>query len=60
MHVQPDRAEGTIPADYTDTPYPLQYYFELSNASGQAWLYPGLGPTLTDQPYFLLRQAALG
>jgi hypothetical protein len=56
MHVQPDRAEGTIPADYTDTPYPLQYYFELSNASGQAWLYPGLGPTLTDQPYFLLRQ----
>ncbi|HZL46628.1 MAG TPA: hypothetical protein VFC28_10410, partial [Opitutaceae bacterium] len=57
MRVQPDRADGAIPADYTDTPYPLQYYFELSDASRRAWLYPGLGPALTDQPYFVLRQA---
>ena len=58
MRVQPDLVEGIIPADYTDTPYPLQYYFELTDASGQAWLYPGLGPMLTDQPYFLLRNRA--
>jgi hypothetical protein len=56
MRVLPDRAEAVIPADYTDMPYPLQYYFELFNASGRPWLYPGLGPALTDQPYFLLRQ----
>jgi hypothetical protein len=56
MRVLPDRAECIIPAEYTDTPFPLQYYFELSDASGQRWLYPGLGPVLTDQPYFLLRQ----
>jgi hypothetical protein len=55
MQVQPDLVEGIIPADYTDSPYPLQYYFELTNASAQTWLYPGLGPTLTDQPYFVLR-----
>ena len=60
MLLKPDLAEGIIPADYTDTPYPLQYYFELTNASGQSWLHPGLGPQLTEQPYFLLRQAALG
>jgi hypothetical protein len=55
MRIQPDRAEVVIPAGYTDTPHPLQYYFELTDASGRAWLYPGLGPTLTDQPYFVLR-----
>ncbi len=55
MRIQPDRAEVVIPAAYTDTPHPLQYYFELIDASGRAWLYPGLGPALTDQPYFVLR-----
>jgi hypothetical protein len=46
---------GTIPADYTDSPYPLQYYFELKSAPDQAWLYPGLPPDLAGQPYFVLR-----
>ena len=55
MPVQADLAEGIIPADYTDTPFALQYYFELTDASGQSSLHPGLGPTLTDQPYFVLR-----
>jgi hypothetical protein len=54
MHVRPELAEGVIPADYANTSYPLQYYFELSDESGQAWLYPGLGPALTNQPYFVL------
>lgn len=55
MHVQPDLVEGMIPADYAHTLYPLQYYFELTNASGKSWLYPGLGPDLTTRPYFVLR-----
>jgi hypothetical protein len=54
MLVRPERAEGVIPADYTRAAYPLQYYFELSDESGRAWLYPGLGATLTNQPYFVL------
>jgi hypothetical protein len=46
---------ATIPARYTDSPYPLQYYFEFRPAADQAFLYPGLGPELADQPYFVVR-----
>jgi hypothetical protein len=48
---------GTIPAKYTDSQYPLQYYFELKQGQEKAWLYPGLNPQLTSQPYFLVRAA---
>ena len=49
---------AAIPPDYTDTPYPLQYWFELRDASGHAWFWPGLAPDLSNQPYFVLRQVA--
>jgi hypothetical protein len=45
-----------IPAAYTDSPYPLQYYFEVREAPDRAWLYPGLGPDFTTQPYFVVRR----
>lgn len=51
---------ATIPAAYTESPYPLQYYFELRNASAGATLYPSLSPTLTGQPYFLVRRSGAG
>jgi hypothetical protein len=47
--------KATIPADYTDSLYPLQYYFELRESPDKAWLYPGLTEKLTQQPYFILR-----
>ena len=40
-----------IPADYTQSPFPLEYYFELRDAE-DAWLYPGFNATLSNQPYF--------
>ncbi|MEO7144410.1 MAG: hypothetical protein ABI165_13005, partial [Bryobacteraceae bacterium] len=46
---------GIIPAEYTQSPYPLQYYFEVREA-GAAALYPGFGPELSNQPYFVVRQ----
>jgi hypothetical protein len=46
---------ATIPADYTDSPYPLQYYFEFWTAMNRGFLYPDLGPDLTNQPYFVVR-----
>lgn len=52
------RAE--VPAPYTDSPFPIQYYFEGRNAGGGAWLYPGLGLDLTTVPYYVVRQAARG
>ena len=51
---------AAIPADYTDTQYPLQYYFELKDtedAVKTAWLYPGFSGSLTNQPYFVVRRS---
>ena len=47
---------ATIPASYTDSPYPLQYYFEGRESAEKAWLYPGFMPDLANQPYFVVRR----
>jgi hypothetical protein len=52
MSGQDGNFAGAIPAEYTDSEYPLQYYFELKNEEGSAWLYPGFSETLSNQPYF--------
>ena len=46
---------AAIPSAYTDSPYPLQYYFELKLAPDRAWLYPGFPANLAGQPYFVIR-----
>ena len=46
-----------IPAGYTNSPYPLQYFFELHAGPAKAWVYPGLGRDLTDRPYFVVEQS---
>jgi len=56
MHADGDAVRGVIPADFTGSPFPLQYYFEGSGPDG-AWLYPGLGTELTEQPYYAIRSA---
>jgi hypothetical protein len=48
---------AVIAAEYTDSPFPLQYYFQIQTAPGKAWLYPGLQNRWHGQPYFVLRQA---
>jgi hypothetical protein len=48
---------GAVPADYTASPFPLQYYFEVKESAGSSDLYPGLGPQRTEQPYFVARRA---
>jgi hypothetical protein len=47
---------ATIPAEYTATEYALQYYFELEDGSGKAWMHPGFNPTLSNQPYFVVQK----
>ena len=46
---------AAIPADYTRTEFPLEYYFEVQKRDGTAGLYPGFSPPLTNQPYFVVR-----
>jgi hypothetical protein len=46
-----DGMRAAIPSSYTNSPYPLQYYFVLRNET-QAWMYPGFNATLSNQPYY--------
>src|SRR6185437_8128713 len=41
MHSEGNRFSATIPSDYTNSNYPLQYYFELHRASEIPQLSPG-------------------
>jgi hypothetical protein len=55
MTREQDRFVAVIPDGYTDSPYPLQYLFVLRDDQGAAWLHPGLGGDLADQPYYVVR-----
>jgi hypothetical protein len=44
---------GTIPRDYTNSVYPLQYYFVLQRGD-VAWMYPGFNSALSNQPYYAI------
>jgi hypothetical protein len=44
---------ATIPGDYTNSLYPLQYYFELRTASA-ATLHPPFNSTWSNQPYYAI------
>ena len=50
------RWRASVPGEYTQSPYALQYYFELHESPASAALYPGLGEQLTGQPYFIVRR----
>lgn len=46
---------ASIPAEYTKGMYPIEYYFELEDRAGKAWMYPGFNKTLSNQPYFAVK-----
>lgn len=45
---------AVIPAVYTDSPYALQYFFDIRTEAGDAWMFPGLDESLSVQPYYVL------
>jgi hypothetical protein len=51
MHHTVTAHTAAIPAAYTDSPYPLQYYFELRTANS-ATLHPAFNSTWSNQPYY--------
>lgn len=50
-----DTFKSEIDAAYTQSLYPLQYYFEMRVGDQRAALYPGFNSDLNNQPYFLLQ-----
>jgi hypothetical protein len=55
MEAHDNEFRATVPADYTQSPYPLQYYFEV-HESGGSTIFPGFSPDLANQPYILVRR----
>jgi hypothetical protein len=46
---------ATVPADYTGSSFPIQYYFEVADAAGNPTLFPGFREDFRGQPYFVVR-----
>ncbi len=55
MEARNGRFQGTIPGSYTQTDYPLQYYFGLAKGKSGSVLFPGFDANLANQPYFVVR-----
>lgn len=55
MEAQVTGYRAAVLGIYTESPFPLQYHFELRTVSGAAWFYPGLRPDSLGQPYFVVR-----
>jgi hypothetical protein len=49
--------QASIPAAYTQSPFALEYYFELRQTPTSATLYPGFNAQFTNQPYFVLMKS---
>jgi hypothetical protein len=49
---------AVIPAAYTASKYPLQYFFALTQAPGHAGVYPGFTGKRANQPYFVVRSGS--
>jgi hypothetical protein len=45
-----------IPAAYTKSEYPMEYFFEVKLAGGEVSLYPGFEGSRMNQPYFVVRR----
>jgi len=54
MQFKEDVWRAAIPAEYTDSPYALQYYFEVRESPNSAALFPGFSKQRTNQPYFVV------
>jgi len=51
---------ASIPAAYTQTDFPLQYYFALKKGANSVVLFPGFDASLSNQPYFHVRSVTGG
>jgi hypothetical protein len=51
------RFQTKIPGEYTQSKYPLLYFFEIHDAAGRVWMHPSLNADLANQPYFIVRHA---
>ena len=46
--------KAAIPGEYTNSVYPLQYYFVLRRGADAAWFFPSFNASLSNQPYYAI------
>jgi hypothetical protein len=56
MQAKDNEFRAAVPGDYTKSPYPIQYYFEV-HESGGSTIFPGFDADLSNQPYVLVRRS---
>jgi hypothetical protein len=49
---------AAIPAEYTQSLFALEYYFELRDENGVAWFYPAFDAALSNQPYYTVMRGS--
>jgi hypothetical protein len=59
------KAEGksygaAIPGDFTDSVYPVMYFFEAVNSAGAGTFLPGINEAMDNQPYYVIREKGAG
>jgi hypothetical protein len=57
MDLHDGQFRASIPARYTASSYPLQYFFELQSEAHGTTLYPGFETDRLNRPYFVVRPA---
>jgi len=56
MKTDGEKYAAVIPGHYTQTRYPLEYYFAIDMGQKGIALYPGLDENLANMPYYVVRQ----
>lgn len=56
MAIKGNLFHATIPAEYTVTQYPIQYYFAIKTEEGKSLLYPGFKADLMSMPYYVVQR----
>jgi hypothetical protein len=51
--------QAVIPAQYTQTRYPMEYYFTVEMGEEGIAIYPGLDENLANMPYYVVRQKVI-
>jgi hypothetical protein len=55
MQTTGGKLTAAIPGEYTDSVYPLEYYFVITTEKGSVF-YPGFNAELSNQPYYAIWQ----
>jgi hypothetical protein len=55
MQTAGGKLTAAIPGEYTDSVYPLEYYFVITTEKGSVF-YPGFNAELSNQPYYAIWQ----